>query len=79
MTGTTPDGQDRQLVYTKTVRHGERYGRTWTAIQLTTASAAAAVADLVLEGRMPHLGYVRQEELDFDAFASTPFGEIYAD
>ncbi len=66
-----------QQTYTKTVRSGERYGRKYSAIQLITASSAAAVADLVLTGQMPHTGYVRQEELDFIAFCRSPYGAMF--
>ena len=68
-----------QQTYTKTVRHAEMYGRHWSAIQIITASSAASVADLVLREKLPHAGYVRQEEIDFNAFCSTPFGKIYAE
>ena len=73
----TQKGLLTQHTYTKTVSHGDLYGRHWTAIQLTTASSAASVADLILEGKMPHTGYVRQEEIDFDAFCGTPYGELF--
>ena len=66
-----------QQTYTKTVRHGDLFGRHWSAIQIITASSAASVADLVLTGRLPHKGYVRQEEIDFGAFCSTPYGKLF--
>jgi saccharopine dehydrogenase-like NADP-dependent oxidoreductase len=66
-----------QQTYTKTVRHGDLHGRHWSAIQIITASSAASVADLVLTDRLPHKGYVRQEEIDFGDFCSTPFGKIF--
>jgi saccharopine dehydrogenase-like NADP-dependent oxidoreductase len=67
-----------QQTYTKTVRHGDLYGRHWSAIQIITASSAASVADLVLTERLPHKGYVRQEEIDFGDFCSTPYGKLFA-
>ena len=66
-----------QQTYTKTVRHGDLAGRHWSAIQLITASSAASVADLVLTNRLPHKGYVRQEEIDFGDFCSTPYGKLF--
>lgn len=66
-----------QQTYTKTVRHGDLFGRHWSAIQLITASSAASVADLVLTDRVPHKGYVRQEEIDFGNFCSTPYGKLF--
>jgi len=66
-----------QQTYTKTVRSGELFGKRWSAIQLITASSAAAVADLVLAGAMPRTGYVRQEEIDYEAFCATPHGALF--
>lgn len=65
-----------QQTYTKTVRHGDLFGRHWSAIQIITATSAASVADLVLTGRLPHKGYVRQEEIDFGDFCSTLYGKL---
>jgi len=66
-----------QQTYTKTVRHGDLFGRHWSAIQIITASSAASVADLVLTERLPHKGYVRQEEIDFSDFCNTPYGKLF--
>ncbi len=66
-----------QQTYTKTVRHGDLFGRHWSAIQIITASSAASVADLILTDRLPHKGYIRQEEIDFGAFCSTPYGKLF--
>lgn len=66
-----------QQTYTKTVRHGDLFGKHWSAIQIITATSAASVADLVLTERLPHKGYVRQEEIDFAAFCSTPYGKLF--
>jgi hypothetical protein len=35
------------------------------------------VAELVIQDKMPHKGYVCQEEIDFQEFCSTPHGELY--
>ena len=37
------------------------------------AFGAAAVSELMLEGKLPHAGYVRQEEIDFEDFAAAHF------
>ncbi len=66
-----------QHTYTTTIAHGDLYGEHWTAIQLATASSAAAVAELMLEGKLPHIGYVRQEEIDFEDFCNTSFGDVF--
>lgn len=49
----------------------------WSAIQVTTAAAACAVLDLAVTGRLPHDGFVRQEEIDYDAFLGNRFGRYY--
>jgi saccharopine dehydrogenase-like NADP-dependent oxidoreductase len=67
-----------QQTYTKTIRHGDLGGKHWSAIQLITASSAASVAELVLTDRLAHKGYVRQEEIDFGDFCSTPYGKLFA-
>lgn len=67
-----------QKTYAKTVKHGDLMGRHWSGIQIITASSAASVADLVMKGKLPHKGFVCQEEIDFKQFCSTPFGKIFA-
>jgi saccharopine dehydrogenase-like NADP-dependent oxidoreductase len=69
----------QQQTYTKEVLHGQLMDRHWTAIQLTTASSMAAVADLVMTEALPHRGLVMQEEIDFDAFCASPYGRIFSD
>lgn len=67
-----------QQTYAKTVRHADLMGKHWSGIQMITASSAASVADLVMKGKLPHKGYVRQEEIEFKEFCSTPFGKLFA-
>jgi len=67
----------RQQTYTRIVSHGEVAGRHWTGIQLTTAAALAAVVDLVLTNKIGKTGFVRQEDIDLEAFLATEFGEVY--
>ncbi len=66
-----------QQTYSKTVRHGELMGRHWSAIQIITASSAATVADLVMKGKLPHKGFVCQEEINFVDFCSSSFGKMF--
>jgi saccharopine dehydrogenase-like NADP-dependent oxidoreductase len=49
-----------------------------SAIQVTTASAACAVLDLLAEGRVPQAGFVRQEEIALADFLANRFGRAYA-
>jgi len=48
-----------------------------SAIQLTTASAACAVLDLLAEGSLPHAGLVKQEDIPLAAFLANRFGAVY--
>ena len=48
-----------------------------TAIQQTTAHGCLAVVDAYLRGHIPQRGFVRQEELPFDAIAQSPFFDVY--
>ena len=72
------NGLFTQQTYTKTIRHGDLVGRHWSAIQIITASSAASVADLVMKHKLPHKGFVRQEEINFVDFCSTPFGKMFS-
>ena len=55
------------------------YGRdALSAIQVTTASSACAVLDLLAEGRVPARGFVRQEEIALADFLANRFGRVYA-
>lgn len=55
-----------------------RAGKTWTAIQITTASAACAVLHLLMEGRLAQRGFVKQEDVPLKDFLGTPFGALFA-
>src|SRR6185312_4895 len=48
-----------------------------SAIQLTTASSACAVLDLLLAGRLPQRGFVGQEEIALADFLANRFGAVY--
>lgn len=70
-------GSLHEHTYTRVIPHGEINGSHWTAIQITTASSLAAVVELCLEGRIPQTGFVRQEEIDYEAFLSTRTGGLF--
>lgn len=53
-------------------------GRPWAAIQVTTASALCAVADLVLQSPRPRRGFVTQESFRYPDFIANRFGKAYA-
>jgi saccharopine dehydrogenase-like NADP-dependent oxidoreductase len=53
-------------------------GKTWAAIQVTTANAICAVVDMLADGAIPQKGFVRQEDIPLDAFLANRFGKAYA-
>jgi saccharopine dehydrogenase-like NADP-dependent oxidoreductase len=53
-------------------------GRTFSAIQITTASSLCAIVDLHVEGKLPRQGFVKQEDVALDTFLSNRFGMCYA-
>jgi len=63
---------DARKIYQQTLD-----GRSWSAIQITTAAAICAVLDLHVEGKLPGRGFVRQEEVGLDDFLGNRFGRYY--
>lgn len=52
-------------------------GQHWRAISWTTAASIAAVVELVADGKLPQKGFIKQEEIDFNAFLSTQNGAYF--
>ncbi len=52
-------------------------GKHWTGIQVTTAAGVCAVLDLLKDGRIPHKGLVRMEDISYDDFIANRFGRYY--
>lgn len=67
-----------QVSDARKIYHAERFGATWSAIQLTTASAVCAVLDMHREERLPNSGFVRQEQVELSEFLANRFGSVYA-
>ena len=63
---------DARKIYNQTID-----GRTWSAIQITTAAAVCAALDLHVAGRLPRQGFVKQEQIDLDQFLGNRFGRYY--
>jgi saccharopine dehydrogenase-like NADP-dependent oxidoreductase len=72
------DGRLTQESSLNKVYAREINGRTWSAIQVTTAAGVCAMVDLMREGTLPDEGFVRQEEVPLDAFLANRFGRYYA-
>jgi len=72
------DGVLAQETYSHRVHAGQVAGRRASAIQITTASAACAVLDLLAQGDLPASGFVRQEDIALPHFLANRFGCAYA-
>lgn len=53
-------------------------GKTWAAIQITTANAICAVLDMLAAGKLPQKGFIRQEDINLEDFLANRFGKAYA-
>jgi saccharopine dehydrogenase-like NADP-dependent oxidoreductase len=51
--------------------------RLMSAIQVTTAAGICAMCDLLVEGKLPQKGFVRQEEAKLPDFLANRFGRYY--
>lgn len=51
--------------------------RLMSAIQVTTAAGICAMCDLLVEGKLPQKGFVRQEDAKFSDFLANRFGRYY--
>jgi saccharopine dehydrogenase-like NADP-dependent oxidoreductase len=67
-----------QETYANRIYGRDAFGLHLSAIQLTTASSACAVLDLLAEGRLPTKGFLRQEDIALADFLANRFGRIYA-
>ena len=74
----TQEGRLTQESYAKKIYSGTVGGRTWSAIQITTAAGVCAMVDLHREGKLPQKGFVRQEQARLDDFLANRFGRHYA-
>jgi saccharopine dehydrogenase-like NADP-dependent oxidoreductase len=64
---------DARKVYHRTID-----GEPWSAIQITTAAGVCAVVDLHVTGALTGTGFLRQEQVDLDAFLANRFGRHFA-
>lgn len=52
-------------------------GKHWRAISWTTAASVAIVVGLVLGGKLPQQGFVRQEDILLDEFLNAKWGYLF--
>jgi len=72
------EGRLMQETYARKIYSQVLAGRMRSAIQVTTASSACAMVDLLALGQLPQSGFVRQEDVALDRFLSNRFGSVYA-
>jgi saccharopine dehydrogenase (NAD+, L-lysine-forming) len=71
------DGIRQQVNFKRAIRAVDIFGRTWPAIELTTAAGVCAMVDLHNRRRLPQTGFIRQEQCSLEAFNHTLFGLAY--
>lgn len=71
-------GRLEQESYAKKIYAQEVNGQLLSAIQLTTASGICAMVDLLVAGKLPQRGLVRQEQASLADFTANRFGRYYA-
>ncbi|HEX3431346.1 MAG TPA: saccharopine dehydrogenase C-terminal domain-containing protein [Rhizomicrobium sp.] len=72
------DGHLTQESYAKKIYSQTVGDRLMSAIQITTASGICAMCDLLVQGKLPQKGFVRQEEATLGDFLGNRFGRYYA-
>ncbi|WP_194721034.1 saccharopine dehydrogenase family protein [Noviherbaspirillum malthae] len=72
------EGRLEQETYAKKIYSREVNGQLLSAIQITTAAGICAMLDLVMQGRLPRRGLVRQEQARLQDFLDNRFGRFYA-
>ncbi|MDP5009489.1 MAG: saccharopine dehydrogenase NADP-binding domain-containing protein [Glaciimonas sp.] len=72
------EGRLEQETYAKKIYSQKVNEQLLSAIQLTTASGICTMVDLVVQGKLPQRGLVRQEETKLADFLANRFGRYYA-
>jgi saccharopine dehydrogenase-like NADP-dependent oxidoreductase len=52
-------------------------GVHWRAISWTTAASVAAVVEMVADNKLPQKGFIKQEEIPYEAFLETSNGRFF--
>ena len=71
-------GRLTQETYAKKIYAQDIDGERFSAIQLTTAAGICAMLDMVVTGKLPQSGFVRQEQAPLADFLANRFGKLYA-
>ncbi len=70
-------GQLVQKTYANKIYSKDLNGKTYSAIQWTTASGICTMLDLLIENKLPQRGFVRQEQASLKDFLGNRFGKNY--
>ncbi|MCA8973062.1 MAG: hypothetical protein KDC95_24985 [Planctomycetes bacterium] len=71
-------GKLTERTYAKTIYHQKIDGRDWSGIQITTAAGVTAIVDMLHDGLLPASGFLKMEDVDYEAFLKNRFGQYYA-
>jgi saccharopine dehydrogenase-like NADP-dependent oxidoreductase len=72
------DGMLTQESYAKKIYSQTVGDRLMSAIQITTAAGICAMCDMLVDGKLPQKGFVRQEDATLPDFLNNRFGRYYA-
>jgi saccharopine dehydrogenase-like NADP-dependent oxidoreductase len=70
-------GRLTQQTYAKKIYSQVVNGQHLSAIQVTTAAGICAMVDLLVGGKLPQRGFVRQEDASLADFLANRFGRYY--
>lgn len=68
-----------QINFKRAIHATTMFGRTWPAIELTTAAGVCAMVDMHRLGKIPQTGFIRQEQCGLAQFNDSLFGLAYED
>lgn len=72
------EGRLEQETYARKIYSQPVNGQLLSAIQITTAAGICTMVDLVMQGRLPKRGLIRQEQASLQDFLDNRFGRVYA-
>ena len=71
------DTKPARKEFVRAYRPLEIGGKHRTAISWTTSASVVAVIEMVRDGKLPQQGFIKQEDIDLDAFLNTNTGSLY--
>lgn len=72
------EGRLEQETYAKKIYSQVVNGQLLSAIQVTTAGGICTMVDMLMQGKLPKRGLIRQEQAGLDEFLANRFGHFYA-